>query len=53
MKRFKIRQWKDVNLLMQNMKPHIFHDEGKNIVKSIVGCSLLLTMGAMKKVGPH
>jgi hypothetical protein len=48
MKIFKIRQWKDVNLLMQNMKPRIFHDEGKNIPKNIMGCSLLPTMGAMK-----
>jgi len=53
MKIFKIRQWIDVNLLMRNMKPHIFHDEGKNILKSIMGCNLLLTMGTMKKVGPH
>jgi len=53
MKRFKIRQGKDVNLLMQNMKPHIFYDKGKSIPKNIVGCSLLFTMGIMKKVGRH
>jgi hypothetical protein len=53
MKIFKIRQWTDVNLFMRNMEPHIFHDEGKSIMKSIVRYNLLLAMGTMKKVGPN
>jgi hypothetical protein len=35
---------------MQNVEPHIYCDGDENILNNIVRCSILLTMGAMKKV---
>jgi hypothetical protein len=38
-----------MNLLTQNMKPHVSHDKCKGIPNGIVGCNPFPTMGARKK----
>jgi hypothetical protein len=38
-----------MNLLIQNMKPHIVRDGGNGIM----GCSLFPTIRTMKKVGAY
>jgi len=47
--RLKRRQWKNVGLLPQNMKPYIFHNGCKNILNDIMGCDLLSPPWAQQK----
>lgn len=46
-------RWKNVGLLLQNLKPRIFHNECKSITNNIMRCSPLPTMDAMEEVDPH
>jgi hypothetical protein len=41
-----------VGLLLQNMKPWIYHNVCKNVL-NIMGCNHLPTMGAIEEVDPH
>jgi hypothetical protein len=53
MKRLKRRQWKNVSLFPQDMKPCISHNGCKNIMDDIMGCNPLPTMGEVEEVDPH
>jgi hypothetical protein len=53
MKRWKRKQHKNISLLLQDVKPYIFHNGCKNISNNIMGYNPLPTMGIMKEVDPH
>jgi hypothetical protein len=51
--KLKKRQWKNMSLFLQNLKPCIFCNGCKSISYNIMGCSSLPTMGSMEEVDFH